>query len=360
MRVVLVDPRDLGRMPHLFTMKALTYWREQGADVTVSGRGTLDSFIERPDLVQITTPLFSWYLDESLDSVRQWAATGCDVEVGGVLASNHTKAYEALGVRVRRGIWWEIEPSRPACEDFPDLPISRFFATHGCNGCPLGLRVDPDNGEPACLVPRFEGRMLQEVPGWQDHICDRHGGLRELMDNALNMAPTEVLWRVREAITKPTNLSSGVEANTMNDRAGEILGPVPFRPWRTAFDETREERGVVRTIEILAANGVDPKRFHVYVLYGHQDDLEDAEYRVRRVFELGAWPFAMRYVPLNHTDGKRTYLPPRWDRRDYIEFARWVNIQKRTGLAKSGRPQMDRLIPFRKWVEDGAGHPRNA
>jgi hypothetical protein len=32
---VLVDPADLGRMPHVFTLKALTYWRGQGVDVRV-------------------------------------------------------------------------------------------------------------------------------------------------------------------------------------------------------------------------------------------------------------------------------------------------------------------------------------
>lgn len=357
MIVALVDPGDLGRMPHLFTLKALTYWRGQGVDVRVAGpHPSIEDFTDPPDLVQVTTPLFSWLMDESLASVRAWAALRSDIEVGGVLASNFPREFEALGIRVRPGIAWEIEACRPACCDFPDLPVSRFFATHGCRGCPLGLMIDPDNGQPACLVPRFEGRELREVPGWEAHVCDRHGGLRELMDNALNMAPPEVLWHVRAAITRPTNLSSGIEANTMDDRAGEILGPVPFRPWRTAFDETREEHGVVRTIEILAANGVPPERVHVYVLYGHRDDLPDAEYRVRRVLEMGAWPFAMRYVPLNWFDGKRTYLPPNWERGDYIDFARWVNRQKVVGLAKSGRPQLDRLMPFDRWKREGRGH----
>jgi hypothetical protein len=357
-RVVLVDPGDLGRMPHLFTLKAITYWRGQGADVRVAGpEPPLWAFDgEPPDLVQITTPLFSWDMAAAEATVRAWSYRSGDVEVGGVLASNFPARFAKYGVKVHHGIRWEIESARPACEDFPDLPISRFFATHGCGGCPLGLMVDPDNGQPACLVPRFEGRQLRAVPGWEGHVCDRHG-LRELMDNALNMASPEVLWRVREAITRPTNLSSGVEANTMDDRAGEILGPIPFRPWRTAFDETREERGVVRTIGILKANGVDPKGVHVYVLYGHRDDLADAEYRVRRVFELGAWPFAMRYVPLNHFAGKRDYLPPAWDRQDYVDFARWVNVQKRIGLAKNGRPQLDRLVPFERWKREGRGHP---
>lgn len=362
MQVILVDPQDLGRMPHLFTLKALTYWRSQGAEVKVLGPSpplwTFEEHGDKPDLVQITTPLFSWHMDAAERTVRSWAYRFGDVEVGGVLASTFPHRFEKYGVKVRKGIWWEIESSRPACEDFPDLPISRFFATHGCNGCPLGLMLDPLNNQPACLVPRFEGRQLREVDGWKDHVCDKHGGVRELMDNALNMAPNEVLWRVRETITKPTNLSSGIEANTFDDEAGEILGPVPFRPWRTAFDETREEKGVARTFDILEANGVPPERVHVYVLYGHQDTVEDAEYRVRWAFNRGAWPFAMRYVPLNHTTGKRSYQPPDWDPQDYIDFARWVNLQKRLGLSKQGRPQVDRLIPFRKWMQDGAGHGR--
>lgn len=351
MRIALVDPEDLGRMPHLFTLKALTYWRAQGADPVVAGpQVPLWAFDEPPDLVQITTPLFSWLIDDALATVGRWSRLGADVEVGGILASDNPKPFEDMGVKVRPGIWWEVEECKPACCEFHGLPTSRFFATHGCRGCPLGLRVDPDNGQPACLVPRFEGTTLREVPNWEEHICDKHGR-RELMDNALNMAPHDVLWRVREAITRPTNLSSGVEANTFDDEAAEILAPIPFRPWRTAFDETREERGFVRTLELLEQHGVERKRVHVYVLYGHQDDLADAEYRVRRVFEEGAWPFAMRYVPLNWFGDKRAYRPPQWEQVDYVAFARWVNVQKRF-IPKSGSPQLDRLWSFEKFKRE--------
>ena len=352
-KVALVDPGDLGRMLHLFILKAVNYWRSQGCEVEVVTEGVVPlwAYEKPPDLVQITTPLFSWFLKDSLDTVRAWSRLTSDIEVGGVLASSSPKEYEDLGIKLRKGIWWEIEPFPPACCDFGPIPVSRFFATHGCRGCPLGLRIDPDNGDFACLVPRFEGTKLIEIEGWADHICDDHGR-RELMDNAVNMAPSDVLWRIRKAITKPTNLSSGVEANTFNDEAGEILGPIPFRPWRTAFDETREERGFVRTIEILKANGVPPEKVHTYVLYGHQDNLEDAEYRVRRTLEEGSWPFAMRYVPLNWTGDKRGYLPPSWEREDYIKFARWVNLQKRF-IPKRGKPQLDRLWSFEKFKKEG-------
>ncbi len=361
MKVVLVDPADLGqRMPHLFTLKAVTYWTQQGAEVrTVRGADLpLWAWEFDPDLVQVTTPLFSWFLADAVRAVASWSRRSADVEVGGVLASSFAKDLSDAGGKVRPGIWWEVESSPPACDAVPGIPISRFFATHGCGGCPLGLMIDPDVGETACLVPRFEGRSIREVPGWQAHVCDAHGGLRELMDNALNMASSDVLWRVREAITKPTNLSSGVEANTFDDRAGEILAPVPFRPWRTAFDETREERGVARTFDILEQHGVAPERVHVYVLYGHRDDLEDAIHRATWVLQRGGWPFAMRYVPLNWRGGKHDYLPPNWSREDYMNFGRWVNTLKVTGLAKGWKPQVERVVPYARWLADGAGHAR--
>lgn len=334
MRVLLVEPHYDHPFTHLFILKAITHWRGRGAEVSWTKGFGIETEGKSFDLVQITTPIFSWAMGTAIETILYYKQRypQANFEIGGVLASNHPKLIEEkTGVRPHIGIHKEILNAAPSWDAFPKERLCRVQITVGCGvGCGF------------CLVPKMYGPRSYEVENWQSHFNDALP-IWHVIDDNLSQALTTIsglddrlLAFCREHPHR-FDLNSGIEPRTFTEKVADVLTQLPIWPYRTAFDEVSEEKYVRRTIEALLQRGLSKQKIHVYLLYGYKDSLDDATYRLNVLFEYGVVPFAMRYVPLDWFGPRQGYRPPEWDPLHYIDFARYVNQLKRHSLYSNHR-----------------------
>jgi hypothetical protein len=348
MKVLLVEPAYDHPFPHLFTLKAITWWRAQDADVTWTKGMGIELGEDGYDLMQVTTPIFSWAVPDSFRLIRHYAARypKAEIQVGGVMGTLHASLYEKeTGIRPFRGVHRGIIASRPAWEEFPGERVCRVMISAGCSvGCGF------------CLVTPMYGAQSWKIPGWQDHFAPRE--IWHVIDDNLSQSLLSIQGLADEVLEfwsrpdrHPFDLNSGVEPRSFTDKVADVMVQLPIHPWRTALDEASETAYTTRAVEMMVARGVPAKSIHVYLLYGWKDDLSDALARLDALLDLGVVPFAMRFVPLDWFGGRQEYRPPHWHPLHYIDFARYVNQAKRKSLAS-----MRRKWPFRWFLENCQSH----
>jgi hypothetical protein len=113
----------------------------------------------------------------------------------------------------------------------------------------------------------------------------------------------------------------GVDARVLTDYHAERLAELDCI-LHIGFDDVGVEPPVVNALEQLHRAGFEDKRLRVYVLIGYNDTPEEALYRLRLVRELGAWPFPMRYQPLDAL-AKHSYVDPNWTERELLRMSRY-------------------------------------
>jgi hypothetical protein len=355
LKVLLVEPQYEHPFPHLFLLKAITFWRLQGAEVSwTRGYGIETS---DPDLIQMTTPIFSWAVPHSIQQVKFYRERfpKAKLEVGGVMATTHAKVYEdATGIKPFLGVHQGIVNCRPSWEDFPNEKLCRVEMTVGCNvGCGF------------CIVPKIEGTSVYEVWNWQTHFNPK-AETNHVIDNNFSLSVSSIrgfgdrLLSFFQDFKGTFDLNSGVEPQSFSERVADVVCALPIKPIRTALDEVKEADKALRTIEILHQHGFNANQIHVYLLYGWKDDIQDALYRLSLLVPEGkeplATPFAMRYVPLDWFGERFDYQPPQYTREDYIQFARYVNMMKRRDLHSKDRMTYK---DFKEWAKTGI-NPRRA
>ena len=334
MKVLLVEPNYEHPFPHLFILKAITFWRDQGAEVMWTKGYGIEASGYEPNMIQMTTPIFSWAVPNCIQLIKfyQEHYPRAKIEVGGVMATLHAKIFEAAtGIKPFEGVHGGIINSRPAWEEFPKQKLCRVMITAGCGvGCGF------------CLVTPMYKAKSYEIFEWQSHFAERDyyhviddnfsqsiATIKGLGDRLLEFFST---WTKK----KTFDLNSGVEPRSFNDSVAATVCQLPIKPIRTALDETSEADFTLKAIQILHQKGFDPRRIHVYLLYGWRDDIQDALYRLSILMPEGkppiAVPMAMRFVPLDWFGGRFDYQPPQYHRLHYIDFARYVNQLKRHSL----------------------------
>lgn len=361
MRILLVEPQYEHPFPHLFLLKAITFHRSQGNDVKWTRGYGIEYAGNAFDLIQITTPVFSWAVPNSIQLINWYTANfpNTKIEVGGTMGTVHSKIYEAsTGIKPFQGVHSGIVNSRPAWEEFPKERLCRVQGSIGCNvGCGF------------CIVPRIYGTTTYEVWNWQSHFNER-AEVNHLIDDNFSLSVATIKgyadhlleffanWKAEK---KTFDLNSGVEPQSFTDRTADIICQLPIKPIRTALDETREAEKTLRAIEILHQRGFNANQIHVYLLYGFvkdgkpMDTIEDALYRLSLLVPEGkdpiATPFAMRFVPLDWFGDRFGYQPPQYSREDYIQFARYVNMMKRRDFHSKHKMSYQQ---FKEWAKSPA------
>lgn len=215
---------------------------------------------------------FTWDKLEALRLARSWGRFYGDVKLGG----------PAFG--------------DPGGEFVPGRFI-REGVTITSRGCP--------NRCPWCLVPRREG-SIRELPirgGWivQDNnllACTREhqGAVFKML--ARQPHPIEFKGGLEPARLTPWHVE-----RLLDLRLGEI--------W-LACDSPAALPALEHAADLLHRLGPRKKRCFVLIGFG-RESLEQASARLRRIFDLGMWPFAQLYQP----EARRVY-PPAW--RDLARF----------------------------------------
>lgn len=201
---------------------------------------------------------FTWDIGEGYRLRDAWAHYYDVVRIGGPAIEECDRVGEFVpGRYVRHGI---------------------TFTTRGCpNRCGW------------CLVPHSEGKLktLEIKPGWI------------VQDNNLLAAPREHLHRVFNMLRhqyRRVTFSGGLDSRLIDDCVVDELQSLKVKEIFLACDTlaaVEPLREAVRRLDFL-----DRRQLRCFVLLAHAgEQIDQAEARLRQVWEIGCLPFAQLYQP---------------------------------------------------------------
>lgn len=214
------------------------------------------------------------------------------------------------------GTGWSVEGSLESIgittteQDYSVYPKWRQSIGFSQRGCRLRC--------PFCVVPRKEGSMRSEqsiAQLWRGGESPRE---IILLDNDFFGQPE---WRARvdelRAGAFRVSFNQGINARFLTDETAAAVASVNYRDDQmrerriyTAWDSRKDERRLMRGLELLVAHGVKPRHVMVYMLIGYWpgETHADRDHRRRTLRAFGARPYPMPY--------HRT--------RELLAFQRWV------------------------------------
>lgn len=194
----------------------------------------------------------------------------------------------------------DIEKCRPDYSIYPDCDYAMGFTTRGCiRNCSF------------CVVPEKEGKIravadIYDFWNGQDKI--------KLLDNNLT-AHDEHFGRILKQIIKENikiSFDQGLDIRLLTEKKADLLSKVKlWKNLKFAWDLMGIEKQVKNGLKLLRQKGfTNYRKLLCYVLIGFNTTPEEDLYRVRKLKEWGASPFAM---PYDKTDPYQK------------KFSRWVN-----------------------------------
>lgn len=239
-----------------------------------------DTYFGAPDLftpkdydeVHVSV-VFTWDIDKGYRLARTWQSVCETVLIGGA-------ALDAQG------------------GDFVAGRYLKKGVTITSRGCP--------NRCSFCLVPNREGK-LRELP-----IVTGNN----LIDNNLLACSKNHLRKVFQMLRmqKRIDFSGGFESARINDWIiDELRNLSVYQIW-LAYDQLKQEKYLIKAVNKLKKY-FRRNQIRCYVLVAYEGDtIEKAEARCRRVWEIGALPFAMRYrKPAIHWADTFIYTDRTWN-----------------------------------------------
>jgi len=173
------------------------------------------------------------------------------------------------------------------------------------NGITITSRGCPNNC-PFCFVPKREGQ-IRELPIVSGNI---------VQDNNLLACSKSHLRKVFAMLRKERQVDfpGGLEAGRITDAIVDDLRTLRIRQLWLAYDVPEQEKSLVRAVQRLKKYFKRDK-LRCYVLIGYKGDtIEAAEGRLRRAFEIGTLPFAMRYrTPDSKWQGTYLFKERAWN-----------------------------------------------
>lgn len=202
---------------------------------------------------------FTWDVREARRLAEAWRAVrpGLPVEMGGPALGSPAADFEP-GLYVRRGV---------------------VFTSRGCN-----------NRCAYCLVPQREGRLRVLEPiadGWI------------VQDNNFLQTPKEHRRRVYKMLARQRAgaiFSGGLEARRLTPEIAAEFRDLRLQDVFLAADTRSALVHLERAVSRLSFLPAYKIRCYVLVGYGGET-IGEAEARLRRVYEIGAYPFAQLYQP---------------------------------------------------------------
>ena len=212
----------------------------------------------RPDADEVHISVsFTWDLAEAERLKQAWENFYSNVRLGGPAIEDNQVG--------------EFTPGRY-------LKIGATITSRGC-----------DRRCPWCLVPEREGdlRLLDIKPGWI------------VQDNNILATPREHQAKVYEmlrSIGKRATFLGGIDARLVDSWVVEELRNIRLRRLYLSSDTKGSLRDLSKAVDKLKVFGRE--RLSCYVLIGFNgESIEDAEERLKSVWEIGCFPFAMLYQP---------------------------------------------------------------
>lgn len=153
------------------------------------------------------------------------------------------------------------------------------FLTRGCpNNCPF------------CIVSKKEGRTSHKVADLSEFWRGQKD--IELMDaNILACKDRIDLIRQLSESGARVNFNQGLDARFITEEVAEALAEVNIKMVHFAFDLMKNERAIIKGLEIWAKHSTKTFRNQVvYILTNYNTTFDEDMYRIKAVAELGYSP----------------------------------------------------------------------
>ena len=246
--------------------------------------------------------IFSWHLPKLLEHAALALSWGRGVEIGGPATTVNADLIEdSTGVRPHQGVDWRFE-STPG----------DYLATFTHRGCVRNCTW--------CIVPKTEG-AIQEIP---DFIP-----AKMIHDNnfpATSEAQSVMRIEKCSAHFDRVDFDQAWDARIFDQWHLDLYKKANPLVWRFSFDFWGMEQPVERVCALLKRQGILRRnKVMIFALVGFGEGVEKDIARVQRIAELGAYPYVMRYVPLDSLIKR----PPAkgWDdERQITQLSRYYNL----------------------------------
>lgn len=165
----------------------------------------------------------------------------------------------------------------------PDGFVPGMYVKHGVTYTSRGC----NNNCPWCLVPETEGK-LRTIPIQLGHV---------IQDNNFLQCPTNhrlAVYRMLSSQRKAAEFSGGLDARLITDEVAEELRGLRIHQVFLAADTEALLIYIGQAVKKLSFLPRQKLRCYVMIAY-NGETIEQAEARLRRVWELGAMPFAQLY-----------------------------------------------------------------
>ena len=127
------------------------------------------------------------------------------------------------------------------------------------------------------------------------------------------------------------SFDSGLDFRRIDDDVISQIKDIKFSTIKLAWDNTAHENKFTEALYRLQAAFPNKssrglyEQFQVYVLYNFNDDLQDALYRVEKLYKhYRVFPYSMKFVPTNALKYK-DHVDPSWTPEDAVDLGRWCN-----------------------------------
>jgi len=284
-----------GKLPNVALMRIAAHHRALGEDVELRRAGNLRSL--EPHLWDKHDKVYASLIFERTRPLAERLLLARPGAIVGGTGWEVSSSLEAHG----------ISTTEQDYSIYPRFRSSIGFLQRGCR-----LRC------PFCVVPRKEGRVRPEQAAhslWRGDPWPRE---LVLLDNDFFGNPQ---WRDRIAEMRDggfkVNFNQGINARFLDDETAEAVASVDYWDWRmnrravhTAWDNRKDEKRLMRGLELLVSHGVKPRHITVMMLIGYwpKETHEDREHRRATLRAFGALPYPMPFV--------RT--------QELVGFQRWV------------------------------------